>query len=101
MGPGSRPEAQAPPADPEPGLDPPAGRAPDNVTELARHGLQRFQAGDLEGAARIFQARVGAEPDQPLAWNHLALALSGLSRHDEAVEALSRSLQLAPRQPQT
>jgi predicted TPR repeat methyltransferase len=101
MGPGSRPDAQTPPADPEPGSTPPAGRAPDNVTELTRHGLQRFQAGDLEGAARIFQARVGVEPDQPLAWNHLALALSGLGRHEEAAEALARSLQLEPRQPQT
>jgi predicted TPR repeat methyltransferase len=101
MGPGSRPEAQSPPADPEPGPTSPAGRAPDNVTELARHGLERFQAGDLEGAERVFRARVGAAPDQPLAWNHLALALSGLGRHEEAAQALSRSLELEPRQPQT
>jgi len=107
MGSGPRPEAQAPPAGPEPGESAPASQilpqegAPDNVAELTRHGLQRFQAGDLEGAARIFQTRVGVEPDQPLAWNHLALALSGLGRHEDAAEALARSLELAPGQPET
>src|SRR5262249_32759716 len=85
MGSGSRPNPQAQAEAPERGLVSPA--VADNVTRMVHRGLQRFQAGDAKGAARIFRALVGASPNQPLAWNHLALALTSLDRHEEAAAA--------------
>jgi predicted TPR repeat methyltransferase len=68
------------------------------VTDLTRHGLQRFQAGDYVQASRIFTALVGASPTRALSWNHHALALIALERREEAAEALRRSLEIDPAQ---
>ncbi|THD64689.1 methyltransferase domain-containing protein [Phenylobacterium sp.] len=68
------------------------------VTDLTRHGLKRFQAGDYAQASRIFTALVGASPGRALSWNHHALALIALERREEAAEALSRSLEIDPAQ---
>lgn len=70
------------------------------VTDLVRHGLRRFQNGDFEQAARIFTALVGGAPHLALSWNHHAMALISLGRHDEAADALRRSVEIDPTQPQ-
>ena len=70
------------------------------VTDLVRHGLRRFQAGHFEQAARIFTALVGGAPHLALSWNHHAMALIGLDRHEEAAVALRRSVEIDPTQPQ-
>lgn len=68
------------------------------VTDLTRHGLTRFQAGDYAQASRIFTALVGGAPDRAVSWNHHALALVALGRDADATHALRRSLQINPRQ---
>jgi predicted TPR repeat methyltransferase len=70
------------------------------VTDLVRHGLRRFQAGHFEQAARIFTALVGGAPHLALSWNHHAMALISLNRHEEAAAALARSVEIDPTQPQ-
>jgi len=70
------------------------------VTDLVRHGLRRFQAGHFEQAARIFTALVGGAPHLALSWNHHAMALISLNRHEEAATALARSVEIDPTQPQ-
>ncbi|MBS0360800.1 MAG: methyltransferase domain-containing protein [Proteobacteria bacterium] len=71
------------------------------VTDLTRHGLTRFQAGDYVQASRIFTALVGGAPGRAVSWNHHALALIALGRDGEAANALRRSLEINPRQLQT
>jgi predicted TPR repeat methyltransferase len=46
----------------------------------------------------VFEALVGATPGRAVSWNHLALALVGLGRWEDAAAALRRSLELAPAQ---
>ena len=70
------------------------------VTDLTRHGLRRFQDGHFEQAARIFAALVGGAPHLALSWNHHAMALISLDRHEAAAEALRRSVEIDPTQPQ-
>jgi predicted TPR repeat methyltransferase len=81
---------------------PAAPAAPESaeVTDLVRHGLRRFQAGHYEQAARIFTALVGGAPHLALSWNHHAMALISLDRHEEAAVALRRSVEIDPTQPQ-
>jgi predicted TPR repeat methyltransferase len=63
-----------------------------DVTDLTRHGLQHFAAGDVARAGQIFAALVDGWPERPLSWNLHAMALVGLGRRDEAVAALRQSL---------
>ena len=86
---------------PQPSAQP--GSAPESaeVTEMLRYGLQRFEAGDFAQAARVFEALVGATPQRALSWNHLALALVSLGRHEDAAAALRRSLEIDPAQVET
>ncbi len=81
---------------------PPADeRAPTSVADLTRQGLDCFKAGDLDEAARYFEAAVEADPERPVCLNNLALALVGLGRLEEASTHLRRSLQLDPSQPES
>ena len=68
------------------------------ITDLTRHGLTRFQAGDHAQASRIFTALVGGAPGRAVSWSHHALALIALGRDSEAARALRRSLEIDPRQ---
>ena len=69
-----------------------------DVRELLRYGLERYHAGDFAQASRVFETLTGAAPKRAMSWNHLALALSGLGRDDQAAMALRRSLDIDPRQ---
>jgi predicted TPR repeat methyltransferase len=71
------------------------------ITDLTRHGLTRFQAGDYAQASRIFTALVGGAPARAVSWSHHALALVALGRDAEAARALRRSLEINPCQLET
>ncbi|HLZ74945.1 methyltransferase [Phenylobacterium sp.] len=80
-------------------LQPPSATAAEasesaEITDLTRHGLRRFAAGDVEQASRIFTALVGGWPEHALSWNLHAMALTGLERREEAIAALRRSLDI-------
>ena len=90
--------AAAPPHAHPPYADPPETA---EVTDLTRHGITRFQAGDYAQASRIFTALVGGAPQRVVSWNHHALALVALGRDAEAARALRRSLEINPRQLET
>lgn len=64
------------------------------ITDLTRHGMRRFAAGEFEQASRIFAALVGGWPARPVSWNLHAMALIGLGRREEAIAALRQSLDL-------
>jgi Flp pilus assembly protein TadD len=78
----------------ENGAEPPEGTESAEATDLTRHGLHRFRAGDFEQASRIFAALVGGWPQRALPWNLHAMALTSLGRREEAVAALRRSLDI-------
>lgn len=86
-----------------PHADPPYCDPPETaeVTDLTRHGISRFQAGDYAQASRIFTALVGGAPGRVVSWNHHALALVALGRDADAERALRRSLEINPRQLET
>jgi predicted TPR repeat methyltransferase len=71
------------------------------ISDLTRHGLARFRAGDHAQAARIFTALVGGAPGRAVSWSHHALALVALGRDAEAARALRQSLAIDPRQLET
>jgi predicted TPR repeat methyltransferase len=71
---------------------------PSPALGLTRQGLALFAVGDFRKAEQAFRIVVEVAPDQPLAWNNLALALVSLDAPEEAVGALRRSLSLDPAQ---
>lgn len=87
----SHPAPQAPSAE-----APEASEGPDSaeITDLTRHGMRRFAAGEFEQAGRIFAALVGGWPARAISWNLHAMALIGLGRGEEAIAALRRSLEI-------
>ncbi|MFI4963828.1 MAG: tetratricopeptide repeat protein [Caulobacterales bacterium] len=71
---------------------------PTPAVGVTRQGLALFAVGDFCKAEQAFRIVVEVAPDQPLAWNNLALALVGLDRLAEAAAALERALALDPAQ---
>lgn len=55
----------------------------------------RVTRGDLAGATKAAFRWVGLQPELPVAWDHLATALSFSGRFDEAIEAAQRALTLS------
>jgi DNA-binding SARP family transcriptional activator/tetratricopeptide (TPR) repeat protein/TolB-like protein len=55
----------------------------------------RVTRGDLNGATKAAFRWVGLQPELPVAWDHLATALSFSGRFDEAIEAAQRALTLS------
>ena len=67
---------------------------PSAAIEVMREGLALFAVGELRKAEQAFRAVIEVAPDQPLAWNNLALVLVSLDEPEEAAQALQRSLAL-------
>ena len=55
----------------------------------------RVTRGDLKGATKAAFRWVGLQPELPVAWDHLATALSFSGRFDEAEKAAQRALTLS------
>ncbi|GFM29933.1 TPR domain-containing protein [Novosphingobium sp. PY1] len=69
----------------------------DPTFRLARLGAHLAQeAHDLERAVKLYRHVVARDKDDWALWNNLGNALSTLGEHDEAANALSRALKLAP-----
>lgn len=56
-------------------------------------------ASDMDAALAQLEARLASDPDRLEDWVLLARSYQALERHDEAVAALRRALQLAPNDP--
>ncbi|MHB1764282.1 MAG: tetratricopeptide repeat protein [Gammaproteobacteria bacterium] len=66
------------------------------VRKLMQRAVTRHQAGDLEGAARLYQEVLRQAPDFAEALNLHGVATSGLGRHAEACVSLKLAVALAP-----
>lgn len=67
-----------------------------NPTALAVAGLAYYRLSDLPNARKSFAALAEAEPDEPLAWNNLAVISVQQRRQPEAVGHYLKALQTAP-----
>jgi len=59
-------------------------------------GVERFTAGDLEGAYALFRRGLEADPEAASLWVNLGVVLGRNGQHDEAVAAYSQALALEP-----
>ena len=67
---------------------------------LRSRGEQALQGFDLNAAMDAFEALRELAPDDPLAYEGLALTYGHLGRIDEAMEAVERAMELDPDNPQ-
>jgi tetratricopeptide (TPR) repeat protein len=75
-----------------------AKAAPEGSVEFAA-GVEAFNAGNFQGAARSFEAALQKAPDLPEGHVNLALAYLRLSRTADAVAQLEKAAALNPREP--
>jgi len=75
-------------------LIPPAWVGADEATQLARRGVERFQAEDYEAARQAFEEAAGLDPTSPALQYNLGTTLARQQRFGEAAEALARSTSL-------
>jgi len=52
-------------------------------------GNARFDAGDVNGAIRVYQAALKQHPDDPALWNNLGVAFYRANRFDDAEQAFA------------
>ncbi len=71
--------------------------APNHPISLNENAQRRLSAGDPEGARRLLEAAVQAEPRMPILWLNLAAALNRLGLVELEREALEKLLKLDPR----
>lgn len=61
-----------------------------------QQAVRCHQQGDLTGAEQHCRALLAAQPEHADGWHLLGVALSGLGKHQEAIDSLKRALVLAP-----
>src|SRR4051794_20347905 len=61
-----------------------------------QQAVRCHQNGDLAGAERECRAFLAAQPEHADGWHLLGVALSGLGKHEEAIDSLKRALALSP-----
>ncbi|MGJ7457414.1 PA2778 family cysteine peptidase [Halomonas sp. RA08-2] len=54
-------------------------------------GNARYARGDIEGSIEAFEWAVTVQPDLSVAWFNLGLALKGMNRKEQALEALTQA----------
>lgn len=69
----------------------------ENISNLAKKGIQLMTEGDFENASSYFDQAIIMQPSNPDLLNRKGIALRGLGRYDEAIECFNKSLQLDPR----
>lgn len=71
-------------------------RYPDNALMHFAHGNALYQAGNKQAARNAFASAVALQPGLHAGWNNLASVLLELGLHEEATDAITRALELAP-----
>ncbi|MEG3841916.1 tetratricopeptide repeat protein, partial [Microcoleus sp. herbarium14] len=64
------------------------------AVELCQEGLNRYDAGDLEGAITAFEKALEIDPKFHYAWNGLGATLGDLDRNSEAIAAYDKALEI-------
>ncbi|MEG5055823.1 MULTISPECIES: CHAT domain-containing tetratricopeptide repeat protein [unclassified Microcoleus] len=64
--------------------------------ELYNQGVDRYYAGDLEGAIAAFEKALEIDAKYYLAWNGLGKTLKDLGRYIEAIAAYEKALEIYP-----
>ena len=64
-----------------------------------KEAFQRFAKGELEEAIAGYRRAIELDPDLPIAWNGLSMALAQQGTLDEAIEAAQRLVELEPEDP--
>jgi CHAT domain-containing protein/Flp pilus assembly protein TadD len=65
--------------------------------ELYNQGVQRYYAGDLEGAIAAYEKALEIDPKFHHAWNGLGATLNDLGRKIEAIAAYNKALEIDPK----
>jgi len=65
-----------------------------NVAERNDYGVQRYFAGDMQGAIDAFQAAQVVDPDNPILYFNMANALANNGQFEDAIQALELATQL-------
>jgi len=93
-------EASEPEPSPAPASDPAPGIAeqarPVSVQEALMAAIELHRIGDLEGAARGYEALVRRFPNSAAGWINLGIVLRRLGRLDAALACLRRGVMLNP-----
>jgi CHAT domain-containing protein/tetratricopeptide (TPR) repeat protein len=66
--------------------------------ELYKQGVDRDNAGDLEGAIAAYEKALKIYPQFHYAWNNLGIATRGLGRDTEAIAAFDKALKITGNQ---
>ncbi|WP_445176070.1 tetratricopeptide repeat protein, partial [Microcoleus sp.] len=66
--------------------------------ELYKQGVDRYRAGDLEGAIAAYKKALEIYPQFHYAWNNLGIAIRGLGRYTEAIAAFDKALKITGNQ---
>ncbi|WP_376965005.1 tetratricopeptide repeat protein [Azospirillum sp. A26] len=86
-----------------PSLHPPsvqAGEIPDEIRAKVEDGTALLRQGRFAEAADLFGDAIAAQPDWPMPYNNLAVALRGMGRLDEALLACAAALRHRPDYPE-
>ncbi|MCC3418637.1 MAG: tetratricopeptide repeat protein [Microcoleus sp. PH2017_29_MFU_D_A] len=67
------------------------------AVELYNEGIDRYDAGDLEGAIAAFEKALEINPKFEPAWNRLGNALRNFGRYKEAIAAYEKALEINPK----
>lgn len=68
---------------------------PDNASQL-QTALQHHRAGNLPLAEQMYRQILAARPNDAQAWHFLGVAAQQSGRHEAALDAMQRALELAP-----
>ncbi|WP_373535993.1 CHAT domain-containing protein [Microcoleus sp.] len=66
--------------------------------ELYKQGVDRYDAGNLEGAIAAYEKALEIYPQFHYAWNNLGIAIRGLGRYTEAIAAFDKALKITGNQ---
>jgi Flp pilus assembly protein TadD len=64
------------------------------MEDTIAQGEQLFGAGKIEDALRVFIGAVKLHPDSAVIWNNLGVGFTAIGRHEDALDALDRAIQL-------
>ena len=67
-----------------------------SARDVYQQGFKLFVAGELDGAIARYREAIELDPELPIAWNGLSMALARKGALDEAVEAARRLVELEP-----
>jgi tetratricopeptide (TPR) repeat protein len=60
------------------------------------YGIEALKKNDLPGAIQHLETAVKDDPDNEIAWAYLGVAYGSMGRRDEALQALTRALNISP-----